>query len=144
MLLIVFAGVAWRLANPPFRITLRNNSEGPITGILILDDNRVHRTPGPPIRDPGGPRTFDRLDLGASRSVTLRRRTGGTVYLFYTDADGQPRCYDIGHSVYGQAYDGVDYEIRAERSTFARYQRNPRFTDFLHGWFWMIRNVLPR
>lgn len=140
--LLLLAGVVWKSANPPFRFTLRNSSEGPITGILITDDRGAGRTAWGGLSDPGGPRTFERIDPGASRSIALRRRPGSRVYLFYTESSGHPRWYDIDQTLGEQTFDGIDFEIRPSRSSRGQYERNPRFAELLHRWFRTFRYTL--
>lgn len=140
--LLLLTGVVWKSANPPFRFTLRNSSEGPITGILITDDRGAGRTAWGGLSDPGGPRTFERIDPGASRTIALRRRPGSRVYLFYTESSGHPRWYDIRQTLGEQTFDGIDFEIRKDSGRRPVYLMDPRFTDKLQQWFQTIRNTL--
>jgi hypothetical protein len=139
-LLVVPAGIGWTVLNPKFRFTLVNNSEGPITGVLFV--------PGPTAwspgitRDPGGPRTFDRIEQGEHRTLWVPRRRGTTVRIFFTNHVGLPREIEADQALDADLYAGATYEIRPNQSGFCQYERPWSLGEQLSWAVYQVRHLL--
>jgi len=140
---LVGGWLAWGVLAPEFRLTLVNTSEGPITDVLIV--------PGPTAwspgitADPGGPRTFDRIEEGGQRVHVVPRRAGTTVRVFYKDHVGASQEAEMEQRTddyTGGVFSGMYYEIRANHSGFGQYERSWSLREAFDRALYHLRTLL--
>ncbi|MFO0891976.1 MAG: hypothetical protein U0790_22930 [Isosphaeraceae bacterium] len=135
--------LAWGVLAPGFRLTLVNKSEGPITDVLVV--------PGPTAwspsatTDPGGPRTFERIEQGSQRIHLVPRRSGTTVRIFYKDHAGEPQELEMDQltdDYTGRIFSGAYLEIRTDRSSFGQFERSWSLREAFDRALYRLRTIL--